>query len=971
MSGRIPALAAALAAAAAGSLSPAAEAPPNLAREASITASSEYSDQYRAAFVADGIVPDAGGRKDAGFAWCVRGDTHRNGAELLFTWARPQTVAEIVYYGRTAWLENENWRTCSVHADGATNAAAEAKLLPGHGPQRIPLARPVTARSLKLVFRGSYGGLNPGASEIAVYAAPPPAEALGRFVPFSIDGGPGASPAAVESPELARRFREGAWGFRQLVAVRRRPVNPSHVYTYHQEGLQAGGGLYVLDPAAPDGGRRALVESPEGVILDAALSFDAREVLFSWKRTMADQFQVYRVGVDGGAPQQVTRDDSNNFNPCWLPDGGMAFLSDRKPAYAYCWVTSTPILYRCDRDGGHLVRLSANYLNDFTPSVMDDGRIVYSRWEYVDRPAIPIQSLWTIRADGTGLAGLFGNRVLSPATFMEARQIPGTARFLCVMTAHNGPCRGAIGVIDPGLGANAQQAIRNLTPEINIGRVDSGNGNQVRGPYESPYPVDGAHFLCSREGAIELRDLAGKERATLAQPEDGLGWYSAQPLCPRPVPAPRPGHEPPPGEAWADLLMQDVYVGLEPAVRRGEIVEIAVVQEMEKSRRADVSRRAFGFQFPVVSCGATYAPKKVWGYARVEKDGSAHFRVPAGLPVYFMAVDRHGRALQRMRSFTHLMPGERQSCIGCHSDRNSLTAAAVPRCAAAGRPAEPLREPEWGVRGFGYAQIVQPVLDRHCVRCHNARNHPGELDLSGDATDFFNVSYENLARRGTGAERWEEGGHGPRDMGESPYTSWIPTYNGMETNILEVAPRTWGSPASRLAEVVLSGHPGVDGIPRVTLDAAERRRILAWIDLNVPYYGTPESVRPDAPGCRRLIPADLDRVLADVGARRCTGCHEGGRVPRSFYTRIVHPEDNPFLLAPLATEAGGTEACGRGVFADRDDPDYRAILATFDPLRGELAAHPREDMSATPVPAAGVTRGATDKPSATQGNGAD
>jgi hypothetical protein len=165
--------------------------------------------------------------------------------------------------------------------------------------------------------------------------------------------------------------------------------------------------------------------------------------------------------------------ESNNMNACWLPDGGIAFLSDRKPAFAYCWTSTSPVLYRADADGGNVIRLSANYLTDFTPSVMQDGRILFSRWEYVDRPAIPIQSLWSVNPDGTMLSGVFGNRVLGPATFMEARDIPGMpGEILCVMTSHNGPCRGAIGIIDPSIGGNAQEAIRNLTPEIDIGTVE-------------------------------------------------------------------------------------------------------------------------------------------------------------------------------------------------------------------------------------------------------------------------------------------------------------------------------------------------------------------------------------------------------------------------------------------------------------------------------------------------------------------
>src|SRR4030042_357313 len=143
-----------------------------------------------------------------------------------------------------------------------------------------------------------------------------------------------------------------------------------------------------------------------------------------------NNYQIYRVNIDGTGLVQLTDAEHNNLDPCWLPDGGIAFTSDRKPAFAYCWVVTSPVLYRMDRDGKNQRRLSANYLMDFTPSVLADGRIIYTRWEYVDRPACPIQSLWAINPDGTGLSGFYGNRVISPGTFMQAQSIPGRQKAL-------------------------------------------------------------------------------------------------------------------------------------------------------------------------------------------------------------------------------------------------------------------------------------------------------------------------------------------------------------------------------------------------------------------------------------------------------------------------------------------------------------------------------------------------------------
>jgi len=739
--------------------------------------------------------------------------------------------------------------------------------------------------------------------------------------------------------------------FNELLVIKRCELNPTHVYTYHYEGFKPGGGLYRFRLDSDNGQLTELLASPDGQILDYDLSNDATEILFSWKKNAQAPYHLFRMNVDGTGLRQLTYGPSYNFNACWLPDGDILFLSTRRPAFAYCWTSPVGIIYRMDLNGKNIRKISANYLNDFTPSVMNDGRIIYSRWEYVDRPAIPIQSLWTINPDGTNLAGFFGNRVISPATFMEPRSIPGSSRILCVLTAHNGPCRGAIGIIDPAYGLNAQKAILNLTPEVDIGKVDKGNGNHIRGPYESPYPVDEKYFLVSKRGTILLRDYKGTMQVEILRSQGELGFYTAQPIRPRPKP---PVHnsilarqidEP------AVVVMQDVYQGLEPYVKRGEIKQICIVQEIEKSGFADKSRRVFGFQFPVVSCGATYAPKKVRGYAKVEQDGSAAFEVPAGVPLYFMALDAHGRALQRMRSFTNFMPGEVRGCIGCHEPRKQ-TSRMTKRPTAVLRPPQQLEPPEWGVAGFSYAHIVQPVLDRYCIRCHGPVNPPKGVDLSPDKTDFFNVSYEVLARKGTVATNYNTGGVriASGDEGANPYTSWIATYNGAEHNILKIAPKTWGSPASKLAEIVLTGHPDKNGKARLEMDDVSRRRLFAWMDLNVPYYGTSVSNYYDRRGCRQMLPADLETVLQDVAKRRCASCHKKSaendkvEIPRDFYVRITNPQLNNFLLSPLAKTAGGTQLCGNPVFGSKDDPDYQAILKTFEPIHEMLREKPRMDM---------------------------
>ena len=274
------------------------------------------------------------------------------------------------------------------------------------------------------------------------------------------------------------------------------------------------------------------------------------------------------------------------------------------------------------------------------------------------------------------------------------------------------------------------------------------------------------------------------------------------------------GHRRPPGRLR----------GLEPHVKRGEVKEICVVEEMRKDVRTDVKNRAFGFQFPVISCGATYAAKKVWGYAPVAPDGSACFQVPAGgRSISWRSTPRAARCSGCGLSRTSC-PAKSQGCIGCHEQRASRDRRAS-EASARGRAGSPLRRalritPEWGgaAAGFDYARIVQPVLDAHCVAVpQRRRRRPAKVDLCGDKTDFFNVSLRVLARgrKRAGEAEWD-----------SPYVNWIPTYNGMEQNILEVTPKAWGSPRSKLADLLLAGHPDDERQAARRVDDAEHRRVL-------------------------------------------------------------------------------------------------------------------------------------------------
>ena len=947
--------------------------PGNLAPKAKVTASSQFSGEYGPSLAINGGVP--------GGDWAVRGTQD---GYFTLRWDKPVEAAQIIYWARMTSDLLECFKAYEVYLDDAKTPAAKGRLAHRRGPQTISFKKQKVTK-IHIKFLSSHpNSPNPGAAEIGVYSTPITKKQLTEMmIP--------ANERTEAAGAMRKELLDGKLGFTDILLVKRKPLDISHVYVYHVEGFRPGGGLHIY--SVDTGETKCIFDAGKGMITTADLSYDGKEVIFALRRgghvasnpvahiedisyykDEKSNYQVFKIGIDGKGLKQLTTGKFNNLDPCWLPDGGIGFISDRKPAYAYCYVVTSPVLYRMESDGSKQIRLSANYLMDFTPSVLNDGRIIYTRWEYVDRPACPIQSLWAIKPDGTGLSAYYGNRVISPGTFMDAQPIPGTNQVIATATNHNGPCRGGIVAIDPSKGANAPEAVRNLTPEINIyahriGGGPWGNGmldTRVRGQYEKPFAISATRFLVSKGGTIQLRDFKANA-ISLISPEGGMGWYCPMPVRKTKLPPllfgsiaalPKDGSV---SGAWATIYMQDVYNGLEPHVKRGQIKQIAVIQEIEKSTHSPQNNRrldgrgmrniaVFGFQFPLVSCGATYAPKKVWGFADVQKDGSAAFKVPSEVPIYFLALDAEGRALQRMRSFTHLMPGEIQGCVGCHADRNSVASSGPKLMATAvRRKPQELQAPPWGVKGFSYQEVVQGVFDRNCLKCHNERKQDGNVDLTGDMTDFFNVSYDILARTGTQSERrWirhgsPSGAKYDKVRGMSPYTEWIWTINGAGANVLEIKPMRWGSPASKLAEIIRTGHPDKKGKPRVNVPAADRKRVYLWIDLNVPYYGTSSSNHKAHLGSRRMMPQTLDAALKDVASRRCASCHKKG-VPRKFYTRVMKPQNNNFLLAPLAKSAGGTEKCGKAIFKSTDDPDYRKIMKTFEPIGELLRKRPRADM---------------------------
>ena len=689
---------------------------------------------------------------------------------------------------------------------------------------------------------------------------------------------------------------------------------------------------------------REIFRDDRGVVFDMSLSYDAQKLLFSWmdlSEPGGDSFHIYEINVDGTGLRQLTHGPFHDAWPVYLPDGRIAFVSTRIESYSMCQDAPASALYTMEADGSDIRRIQFGTLADLSPHVLDDGSILFTRWEYQDKSVFPIQSLWTINPDGTRLNLFYGNTITTPNTIWQARPIPGTRKVLCTLAPHHGNAVGAIGILDRYLGVENPRALRNLTPEIPYEATTDPNwrpGDRLfPWSYRDPYPIDRDLFLVSR-GCEQLQRyrlflLDDRGEKVLLHEDAEFSCFNAIPLVPRRRPHLMPSHEPA-GDDYGTFLLADVYQGL-TGVPRGSVERLRVMSTVPKpvnNRGARAYYHGHDIVDPVIGAGTFYV-KYNFGTVPVEPDGSAHFQAPAGRELYFQALDARGRELSRMGSLTQLMPGEQQSCIGCHEPRALAPPSAGTMPAAFHRPPAAIEPPPWGAGPVDFVGQVQPVLDKHCAECHSGIDPAAGVDLSGDKTRLFNMAFENLVAR---------------NLVQFYYLTPPQEETG------NFRPLTTGSRVSRVVQLLDAGHHDV------ALSPEEAERLYTWIEANVPYYATYEHTRPGTPGSRDAWSGTWSRELDGLFKAHCAACHGGLDLRNnrhSTWVNLSRPQYSRVLNAPLAKSAGGLELCETrngappARFADRDDPVYRAMLRAIEQGARELAEKPRMDMpGAVPAP---------------------
>ena len=632
----------------------------------------------------------------------------------------------------------------------------------------------------------------------------------------------------------------------------------------HRNGMMAvpGGRLLVLDGLRPDGSVRRLGPDRPGSFWRPDVSFDGGKVLFCYKGHDEKSFHIYQTNVDGSNLRQLTSGDYDDIDPIYLPDGHIMFSTTRANTYIRCMpYTYCYVLARCDPDGQNVYLISRNNECDWLPTLLNDGRIIYSRWEYHDKALWRIQSLWSVNQDGTGTVTFWGNQSVWPDHLTEARPIPGSTRVMFTGLAHHNWFAGTIGILDSQKGLNFPLGLTKVTadlpwPECGEPPMDPHEKEDYHASgqftaYKSAYPLSEKDFLVSarpKDGnfRLYLMDVYGNRELIYAGEHHVM---HAMPAAQRFKPPTQPNRVAWPGTGpdrkkleMGVLYSSNVYQGL-PDLQKGKAKYLRVIQM--DARTYSTWNRDGRFSGPVVSIIQDDGVKRILGTVPIEKDGSVSFKAPPGRTLHFQILDEHYRALQTMRSFSGVMPGETRGCVGCH-ELHSTSPVNKSAIALRTEPRD-LTEPPWGTQSISYTRLVQPVLDQYCGKCHQGNGEARKkLDLTlRDGFKMFKEPYLTLVGHAQ-YSRIE----GPKKQGIAGAIMAENYPKSDPASYATLAPMLYLSYTSKLIDIAMSGkHNGVK------VDPLSLRKLIAWVDTNCPYRGD-QDIRaipdPNFPGIEIL-----------------------------------------------------------------------------------------------------------------------
>lgn len=645
-----------------------------------------------------------------------------------------------------------------------------------------------------------------------------------------------------------------------------------------ERNFKPGAALCVLTMDGIYGAVVNLIEDKNGVIRDPDLSYDAKRLLFAWKKSdREDDYHLYEMELATKAVRQLTFGlGFADYEGCYLPNGDIVFNSTRCVSTVDCWRTEVSNLYTCDKDGKYLRRLGFDQVHSNYPQVLPDGRVVYTRWDYNDRGQLYPQPLFQMNFDGTGQTEYYGNNSWWPTTVAHARGIPGSDKLIALASGHHSMQIGALLRIDVKRGRQERTGATLVAP-----LVDDKNDDRYRlvdaytgfnGHFQYPYPLNEKEYIASYSahqtgGAKDGYDLVyvreDGAREVLAH-DPAISCNQPVLLAQRTVPRLRPSNVDY-RKTTGTYFVQDVYVGPGlKAVPRGTVKKLRVVALA--FRAAAVGSNGNGgpaggamVSTPISICNGAWDVKTVLGEATVHEDGSACFEAPARTPLYFQCIDGDGYVVQTMRSWSTLMPGEIFSCVGCHESKDAMPPTTGRETAMALQAGAQKLAPFYGpAQGFSFPKMVQPILDKHCIGCHNDRTKKRREDGNSRAKP---ASQPDPAGAGPAAEAKKAfsllGETGATSGGRNWSDAYLAlTMDGNTNDIVQwlnvqsippmLPPYFAGSARSRLPAMLKDGHN------KVKLSREELDKISCWIDLLVPYCGDYYEANAWSDGGRRM-----------------------------------------------------------------------------------------------------------------------
>ncbi len=635
-----------------------------------------------------------------------------------------------------------------------------------------------------------------------------------------------------------------------------------------QKGLVKGNGLFVLDRPFGSGAPHAreiacgkpIASGPwkgrqlstNGGFLSPDLSYDGKTILFSYTtgrslvRTWNEHttFHIFSIGTDGSNLRMLTGGDKNDLFPCWMPNGRIVFCSERRGGYGRCHYRECPnfTLHAMNADGGGIECLSPHETNEWEPSIDNNGMIVYTRWDYVDRGFNQAHHPWMVYPDGRDPREFSGNtrknEHAGPHFVQSIRAIPGSRKYVATACGHHTLARGSLIMIDPSVpDDDAMSTIKRITPDQLMPESEFSDWSiRHSGAYGSPWPLSERYFLCIYDGdangqygpidcrrrnyAITLVDVFGNKIRIYRNPSIS---------CMEPIPL-RPRMRPPIIPSQIVKGGKSTIACIDVANSRYPFPDGAVPKHLRIWQVLPKVQPIVGH--PRLGVVDQTPGRQCLGTVPVESDGSVFFEAPANVPLFFQVLDSDGCAIQTMRSATYVRSGERLACNGCHESRHgamrtapNATSGAVTAMKRAPSSIEPEVE---GSCPYNYPRLVQGVLDRKCVSCHSPGNAkfdsakmPNLAKGDSDKNPYgFHTSFIELV--GLGMVQYYSNNYKGRD--------WVK--KGVQRDAFTFAysePGKIGARGSRLYSILKKGHHDV------TLSPEEWRRLILFMDSHGAY----------------------------------------------------------------------------------------------------------------------------------------